>query len=1238
MGWLKRFTGKQDQDPDPQPEQPAPRPASSFPQWDHLPDLSDPDLEPVDGVRIGESPVPGLTLKRILRGHDEDVNRMAWSPDGRFLASPSDDTTVRIWDVLLGECINILHGHQGYVYYVSWSPDGRILASASQDNTIRLWDIETWKRVKTLEKHPESVMAIMWTLDSQKLVSATAGGVIDVWDAHTYRHLSTLKIHDEVISDLARSKDGQWLASSSYDNTICITNLQFSEKTHLISKEYPDDTNCVLWSSDQKLIISGDDLGQIGFWDWQSNAQIRVLEGHTGRISSIAFLSNERLLISKSADRTIRVWRADTWDMIAIVPEAHAGGALSGIAFHPHLPYLATQGEKNVIRIWEIDEELLLSNPPIVETVNYTTAKLVLVGDSGVGKTGLGWRLAHGEFKEHASTHGQQFWVVNELKTRRTDKTQCEAVLWDLAGQPVYRPVHSIFLDDVDLALLLFDPTKPQESLNGVEFWLKQLAGKKQLPPSVLIGARLDRGAGTLTEDELQQFCQRHGISGGYIGTSAFTGEGLDGLMERLQGLIPWDSMTTTVTTVTFKRVKDFVLALKEQPDREHVLVNPDELRQQLQATDPDWQFTNDEMMTAVGHLQTHGYVNVLRSSSGEKHILLMPDLLVTLVASIILQANKHPQSLGALSETALLHGDFVFDELAELTKEEREILLDAAVLLFIEHNICFRETLGNETLLIFPSQIQQKRPLLDDVETVDDVSYIVQGAVENVYSALVVLLGYIPTFTRVNQWQSQAQFEVGERQICSFRRIEERAGEVEFILNYVPTIPANVRSMFQGMFETFLYQRDVEVTRYPPVFCEEEHLQERAAVIKRLREGKDHLFCTDCGKKVMLPNVDEPSALGERDRRTVSRGEREAQLRRTYEMHLSPVKGFRRDRTAPRCFVSHLPSQAAWAAKLVSDLRDAGVHVLEDWSQLRETDFILLLTTPDYQKAWVSLDPAIAPDISAVQLRMEAARGQRPNVIPLLLEGPLSTSRPKELYGVHAGDFRDDSRRVVTLYDLVLSLYNIRFSHPAFAPLRKDLLKQWRDTLASSKAVQREIYISYGWRGESEEMANALDIAFQERNVTIIRDKRDLGFKGRIKSFMDEIGEGKCVILIISEKYLKSPNCCYELVQIAKNEDFYDRIFPIVLDDANIYNPDDRIRYVQHWEGEKAELDALMKTVSSSNMEGFREDIDLYTEIRALLPNLMNILSNMNTLTPDMHRDSGFRELFDAVMERLEA
>jgi small GTP-binding protein len=207
--------------------------------------------------------------------------------------------------------------------------------------------------------------------------------------------------------------------------------------------------------------------------------------------------------------------------------------------------------EDRGIRIWDIDYDLLLRDAPAVESVRYTTAKLVLVGDSGVGKTGLGWRVAHGTFKEHASTHGQQFWVIPRLGQLRRDGTQCEAVLWDLAGQHVYRSVHSIFLDNVDAALMVFDPSNRQDPLKGAQFWLEQLKGKGQLPPTVLVGARVDRGSSVLSQQELDRFCQRFGIRGGYVSTSAKSGEGLEKLLEVVKGEIPWEQMTASVTTVS---------------------------------------------------------------------------------------------------------------------------------------------------------------------------------------------------------------------------------------------------------------------------------------------------------------------------------------------------------------------------------------------------------------------------------------------------------------------------------------------------------------------------------------------------------------------------------------------------------------------------------------------------------------------------------------------------------------
>ena len=211
-------------------------------------------------------------------------------------------------------------------------------------------------------------------------------------------------------------------------------------------------------------------------------------------------------------------------------------------------------------------------------------------------------------------------------------------------------------------------------------------------------------GDPALTRDEIDAFCRDRGIGGGYIATSAKRGDGLGELVERMKGQIGWDDMPPTVTTDTFKRIKDFVLRLKEDPRRTEVLTDPASLRRRLQETDPDWTFSDAEMMTAVRHLANYGYVRVIRTSTGERLILLAPDLLNNLAASFVLEARRNPRGLGALEEGRLLKGEYPFPELNGLGEHDRQTLLDAATTLFLEHNLCFRETHGPETYSSSPS------------------------------------------------------------------------------------------------------------------------------------------------------------------------------------------------------------------------------------------------------------------------------------------------------------------------------------------------------------------------------------------------------------------------------------------------------------------------------------------------------------------------------------------------------
>jgi internalin A len=185
-------------------------------------------------------------------------------------------------------------------------------------------------------------------------------------------------------------------------------------------------------------------------------------------------------------------------------------------------------------------------------------------------------------------------------------------------------------------------------------------------------------------------------------------------------------------------------------------------------------------------------------------------------------------------------------------------------------------------------------------------------------------------------------------------------------------------------------------------------------------------------------------------------------------------------------------------------------------------------------------------------------------------------------------------------------------------------------------KDYEQALFISYAWGGEREEIVNQMDQALQQRGIRIIRDKRDLGYKGSIKEFMERVGQGNCVIVVVSDGYLRSPNCMFELVEIAENKQLHDRVFPIVLADANIYDPVKRIEYVKHWEVRRAELAEAMKTLDPANLQGIREDMDLYDRIRDRISGLTSILKDLNTLTPEMHQDSNFGILYDAIEKRM--
>ena len=182
-------------------------------------------------------------------------------------------------------------------------------------------------------------------------------------------------------------------------------------------------------------------------------------------------------------------------------------------------------------------------------------------------------------------------------------------------------------------------------------------------------------------------------------------------------------------------------------------------------------------------------------------------------------------------------------------------------------------------------------------------------------------------------------------------------------------------------------------------------------------------------------------------------------------------------------------------------------------------------------------------------------------------------------------------------------------------------------------KEFYAEMYISYAWGGESEEMAIELEKSLQDNKIRLVRDKKDLGYKERIKEFMDRIGKAQGVVLVISDKYLRSKYCMYELTEIYDNADFDERIFPVILQ-SSFFQPDEQLKYKEYWKSETQQLEEKIKNPDAAETLG-----EQYKNCKRIYENfdkVAGILADMNVLDPEIHLSTNFEALINEIKTNL--
>lgn len=308
----------------------------------------------------------GFRLKRILQGHNDVIYRLAWSPDGKMLASSSSDKTIRLWVVETGQECRKLEGYSNRNLSVAWSPNGRTLASEAYDNAIFLWDVITGKPYELLEGHSKRVCSLAWSPDGQTLASGSFDNTIRLWEVENRKQARVLEGHYKEVNWINWSPDGQKIVSGSADKIIRIWDVKTGNVIKTL-EGHSREISSVVWSPNRKSLVSASYDTTLRVWNPRTGKLINILEGHTYHVNSVSFSFDSQFLASKSGDGTVRLWRCNSWKAISMIVEPASDSWCSSIAFHPKLPILATLGEYDtVIRIWELDIKFLLDLPPMI--------------------------------------------------------------------------------------------------------------------------------------------------------------------------------------------------------------------------------------------------------------------------------------------------------------------------------------------------------------------------------------------------------------------------------------------------------------------------------------------------------------------------------------------------------------------------------------------------------------------------------------------------------------------------------------------------------------------------------------------------------------------------------------------------------------------------------------------------------------------------------------------------------
>lgn len=800
----------------------------------------------------------GITASATLRGNQGAFTHIAWSPDGSLLASASTDRTVCLWDTAQWQRSRTLSDHPQFVTQVAWSPDSRSIASASFDRFLRLWDVGTGQAKQTLRGHGSQIYTVGWSPDGRILASGSEDRSVRLWNLELF-HSWVAATHVGPLSKVAWRPKSLQLASAAWDGSILMLDSQ-REQTTRVEAGHSDAVTSIVWSPDGNLLASASSDRTVRIWDVNNRALRIVLEGHTDGVSDVSFSFDGKLLASTSMDGTIRLWTTDDWRTVAVLGDPRAGTASNCVAFNPSADRLASLDKRQTtIQIWDIDHDVILGASPRKTTVYYTNAKIVIVGETGVGKSALGSVLNNQKFAPTDSTHGRHVWTLcSEDVELEGAVEKREVFLWDLAGQQGYRLIHQLTLNEVAVALIVFDSRSETDPFAGVRYWDRALREARRVsadsssPPleKFLVSARADRAGLAVSQGRIRSLKEELGFNG-FFETSAREGWNIAELSNTLRKSINWERMPKVSSSELFQSIRSFLVGEKETGQS---LIAIEDLyrtflKKQLPAQPTD---ISDEFDTCVRLMETRGLIRRL-SFSGL--ILLQPELLDAYAASILQAAKEEPDGLGCITEGKVVAGEFRMSKDFRIPREQEKLLLIATIEDLLRHEVAVREQADGGPYLVFPSQFTRELPEAPDPSG-KAIIFRFEGPVQNIYATLAVRLSHCGLFHISEMWKNAAIYlaKVGGR--CGIFLRDDGEGSASLTVFFDEDSSKDIRLEFEEYVRIHLDRRvlpeSLECIRI--LVCTQCGAEMNSAHIALRRErGFEDIVCPVCERPIPL-------------------------------------------------------------------------------------------------------------------------------------------------------------------------------------------------------------------------------------------------------------------------------------------------------------------------------------------------------------------------------------------------